>query len=135
MMHDVHARRRASQKRAIEPLEVLAHQPARQEVVGLDRLARRIDHAPIADPAVARRDGPVIEADPVTGLVTLRLERVQGQLPAGVVQKEVVGLRDVVNARARRSRLDHVDRDVNAGWQLLARRCDHALERAGPPWS
>ena len=48
-----HARRRASQKRAVEPLEVLAHQPARQEVVGLDRLARRIDHAPIADPAVA----------------------------------------------------------------------------------
>ena len=41
VMNDVHARRRAVDERPVEPPEVLAHQAARQEMVPLDRLARR----------------------------------------------------------------------------------------------
>ena len=134
-MHDVHARWRAGQQGSIEPLEVLAHQSARQEMVGLDRLARWIDHALVADPPIAPRHGPVVQPDAIAGLIILRLERVQGELPAGIVEQEIVGLRYVVYARAWRSRLDHVDGHVDAGRQVLARDCDHALEGADAPWS
>ena len=87
MMHDVHIWRRAGQKRAIEPPEVLAHQTARQEVMGLDRLARRIYRTLVPDPPVARRCCPVVQAEPVAGLMRLRLKRVQGELPTGVVEE------------------------------------------------
>ena len=71
VMDDVDARRCAGGQRAVEPLEVLAHQAARQEVMALDRLTRRILHAPVADPAVALGDRPVVQTDAVAGLVVL----------------------------------------------------------------
>lgn len=125
----------APAKGAIEPLEVFAHQSARQEVVGLDGLTSGVDHTAVADPAVAPPDGPVVQPDPIGRLVRLRLERVQRELPAGIVEEEVVRLRDVVDARARSSRLNDVDRHVNAGSQVLARECNYTFERAHSPWS
>ena len=134
-MDDVDAAWRAGDQRPVEPLEVLAHQAARKEMVGLDRLTCRVDHAPVAHPPVASRDGPVVQTHPVTRLVVLGLERIQRELPAGVVEKEVVGLGYVVDARPRGSGLDDVNGDVNAWPKLLACGRDHALERAHAPWS
>ena len=71
-------RRRAGKERPVEPLEVLAHQAARQEVVGLDRLTRWVDRAPFAHPPVASCDSPVVQANGVARLIGLGLERVQG---------------------------------------------------------
>ena len=135
VMDDVYASWRAGDKRAVEPLEILAHQPARKEVVGLDRTTAWVDHAPVAHPSVPTLDRPVIQAQSVARLVGLGLERVQRELPAWVVEEEVVGLRDVVHAGARRSGLDDVHGDVNAWPKLLARGGDHALEGADAPWS
>ena len=100
----------------------------------LDRLTCRIDHAAVVHPAVASLDGPVIQPDPVVRLVGLGLERVQRELPAGVVEKEVVGLGYVVDARAGSSRLNHVHGDVDPRSKLLARGRDHALKSADAPW-
>jgi hypothetical protein len=98
MVNDVHIRRGAVQERVVEPLEVLAHQAARQEVMGLDRIARRIDRTPVADPPVAPLDHPVVQAEPVRGLIRLGLEGIQRELPAGVVEEQVVRLSCVVDA-------------------------------------
>ena len=135
VMDDVDAWWRAGEKRPVEPLEVLAHQTAGQEVVRLDRLTRRVDRAPVAHPPVASPDGPVEQSNPVARLVRLGFERVQGELPAGVVEEEVVRLGYVIDAGAGSSRLDHVNGDINAGPQLLARGRDHALKSADAPWS
>ena len=86
-MDDVQTRRRAGEKRTIEPLEVLAHQAARQEVTGLDRVTRRIDRTLLADPPVAPRSYPVVQTDSVAGLIGLRLERIQRELPAGIIEE------------------------------------------------
>ena len=53
----------------------------------LDRLAGRIYRTPVADPTVAASDYPVVRPDPVARLMRLRLERVEGELPAGVVEQ------------------------------------------------
>ena len=135
VMDDVDARRRAGQKRPVEPVEVLAHQAARQEVVALDRLTPRVDRAPVTHPPVASCDGPVVQTNAVAWLVGLGFERVQRELPAGVVEDEVVGLGDVVDAGAGGSRLDHVHRDVKARPKLFARGRDHTLKGADAPWS
>ena len=135
VMDDVQAGWRTGEKRPVEPLEVLAHQAARQEVMWLDRLTRRVDHAPVAHPPVAARDGPVVQANRVARLVGLGLERVQRELPASVVEKQVVRLVYVVDAGAGGSRLDHVHGDVLAGREVLAGGRDHALKRADAPWS
>ena len=119
----------------IEPPEVLAHQAAGKKVVGLDRPTRRVDHAAVAHPAVASLDGPSVQANSVERLIGLGLEWVQGELPARVVEKQVVRLGHVVDAGARGSWLDHVNGDVNARPKLLACCGDHALKSADAPWS
>jgi hypothetical protein len=103
--------------------------------MGFDWPTPRVDHAPVAYPAVASRNGPVIKPDSVARLVGLGLERVQRELPAGVVEKEVVGLRHVVDARARGARLNDVQGDVDARTQFLARSRDYTLKGADPPWA
>ena len=123
-----------SEKRPVEPLEVLAHQAAGKEMMRLDRLTRRVDHAPVTHPVVAALDGPAIQSNPVVRLVGLGLERVQRELPAGVVEKEVVGLGYVVDARSGSSRLNHVNGDVDSRLKLLACGRDHALKSADTPW-
>ena len=133
VMDDVNAGWRLGEKRTVEPLEVLAHQAAGQEMMGLNRLTRRVDRAPVADPAVALCNGPVVQATCVARLLGLGFERVQGELPAGVVEEEVVGLLDVVNARAGGSGLDHVHCDVKARPKLVASGRDHTLESADAP--
>ncbi|HYB24680.1 MAG TPA: hypothetical protein VED41_12835 [Solirubrobacteraceae bacterium] len=134
VMNDVNARWRADDERPVEPLEVFAHQTARQEVVSLDRLSRGVLDAAVAHPAVALRDGPVVQTNAVARLVVLGLERIQGELPAWIVEEKVVGLCHVVHARAWSSRLNHVHSDVDARLALLARRRDHALKSADAPW-
>ena len=124
-----------SEKRPVEPLEVLAHQAAGEEMMRLDRLTRRVDHAAIAYPAVASLDGPVIQSNPVVRLVGLGLERVQRELPARVVEKQVVGLGYVVDARAGSSRLNHVNGDVDPGrssWRAVVTTRSRAQTPHGP---
>ena len=135
VMDDVDVWRRAGDEAPVEPLEVLAHQAPRQEVVGLDRLARGIDLAAIPNPAVAPCDRPVVETDPVARLVVLGLERIQRELAAGVVEQQVVGLGHVVDARAGRSGLDHVHFDVNAAakpWRAVVTTRSSAQTPHGP---
>ena len=103
--------------------------------MALDRLTRRVLHAPVADPAVALGDRPVVQTDAVAGLIVLGFERVQRELPAGVVEDEVVGLAYVVDAGTRGSGLDHVHGDVNARPELLACGADHSLKGADAPRS
>src|SRR6185437_10227734 len=110
-------------------------EPPRQEVVRLDRLTRGILHAAVAHPTVALADGPVVQPDAVARLVVLDLERVERELSARVVEKQVVGLAGVVNARSRRSGFDHVHGNVDARSELLARGRDHALQGADAPGS
>ena len=76
VVDDVDALWRALEKRPVEPPEVLAHQPAGQEVVRLDRLTPRVDRAPVAHPPVACFDRPVVQTNPVARLVGLGLERI-----------------------------------------------------------
>src|ERR1051326_2479458 len=101
----------------------------------LDRLTGWLDRAPIPDPPIAARDGPVVETYPVARLFILSLEGVQRELPAGVVEKEIVGLCYVVDPRTGGSGLNHVHGDVNSRPKLLARGRDHALKSADAPRS
>ena len=133
VVDDMDARWGAGDKRPVEPLEVLAHQAAGKEVVGLDRLPHPVDHATVAHPAVASLDGPLVQSNSVVRLVGLGLERVQGELPAGVVEEEVVGLGYVVDAGARGSRLDHVNGDIDGRRKLLTCCGDNALKSADAP--
>ena len=122
VMSDLDVRRGAGDQRAVEPLEVLAHQAPRQEVMGLDRLAGRIDLAAVADPPVAPLEHPVVQPDAVARLVVLGVERIQRQLATGVVEQQVVWLRHVVDARAGRPGLDHVHFDLEPDGQALRER-------------
>ena len=135
VVNNVDPRRRAGHQRPVEPLEVLAHQAPRKEVVALDRLTRRVDHAPVVDPVIAASDRPLVQTNCVRRLVLLDLERIQGQLAAGIVEQQVVGLFHVVDARAGGSRLDDVHGDVNPGPMLLSCSRDDALQGADTPWS
>ena len=83
-------------------------------MVGLDRLTRRVYRAPVTYPAVALYDGPLVQTDPVGRLVELTFERVERELPTGVIEKEVIGLSYVVDAGARGPGLDHVHSNVEA---------------------
>ena len=103
--------------------------------MGFDRGSGPIDHAPVADPPVAARDRPVVEPDSVARLVGLGGERIERELPARVVEQQVVGLVDVVDAGARGPRLDHVHGDVSSRPELLTSSGDHALQRADAPRS
>jgi hypothetical protein len=96
-------------------------------VVGLDRLARRVDHAAVVDPPIPLGNGPLVQTDPIARLVVRSRERVQRKLTAWVIEKEIVRLGHVVNARAGSSGLDDVHSDIYARPKLLAGCGDHAL--------
>src|SRR5579863_1595351 len=99
----------------------------------VDGTSGRIDSAGVPDPPVAASGRPFIKPDAVARLVALRRERVKGQLPAGVVQQQVVGLRHVIDARTRSPRLDHVHCDSQIRRHTLTGGTDNAFERAESP--
>ena len=126
-------RRGSGDERTVEPLEVLAHQAAGQEMMRLDRLAGGIHLTAIAYPPVSAVAHPVVESDPVARLVALGRERIQRELATGGVEQQVVGLGHVVDPRAGRPGLDHMHFDLEPRAQALAGGRDDPLQGAGSP--
>lgn len=133
VMDDLERRRSCIDQSSVEPLQVLAHEPAGEEMVWLDRLSRGVYRAAIAHPPVPLRDDPVIQADPIGRMAGLVSKGIQRELAAGVVEQQVVGLRDVVDARSGGRRLDHADLHLEPGPESLPCRRDEPLERARTP--
>ncbi len=115
VVDDVQGRRRGGDERLVEPLEVLGHDPARQEVVRGD-LPPVTDAAGIPVPAVSEVMRPFVETEAVAGPGMVPLVRigVHRQLPARVVHEQVVGLGDSVHPGTRRRRLHDMDADLRA---------------------
>ena len=130
MPDDLHLRGRRSDERRVEPLQVLAHEPAREVVVRGDLAPERADLAGVADPPVAGRRDPFVQAGGVLGRWSFVLPGIERHLTARGVEDQVVRLVHRVDARTGRVRLDDVDPHRTP---LRARAGDHALEEAQAP--
>ena len=130
VVDDLHLGRRRLDEGGVEPLQVLAHDPSREVVVGRDLAPGRVDPAGVAHPAVADRGHPLVEADRVRRRRPVVLPRVQRDLTAGRVEDQEVGLVDGIDPRAGRIGLD----DVHAHRTPSGSRFGHdALEHAHAP--
>jgi hypothetical protein len=100
---DLEVRRGLSHQRVVEPDQVLAHQPPGQVVGGQDGVTPGADAALVTHPAVAAVHRPLVQAHavPVGG-------GVEGELTAGVVEDQEVGLLGGVNPASELRGVDHV---------------------------
>ena len=67
VVDDLHLRGRRRDERRVEPLQVLAHEPARDVVVAGYLAPGGADPACVAHPAVAGGGDPLVQADGVAG--------------------------------------------------------------------
>ena len=111
---DLEVRGGVGHQGVVEPGQVLAHETAGKVVGGPDRLALGADPALVPHPAEAPHDRPFVEADGVGRVLFAVRGRVEGQLPAGVVEDQVVGLAGRVDAAAQLAGLDQVHPDGGA---------------------
>src|ERR1035437_5037840 len=133
VMDDLDVSRRVPDQFAIEPLQVLAHDPPRNEVVlGYLRPAS-IDAAGVPFPSIAPADQPLVEAHPVAVIGGVVTPGIQGNLAAGGVHDQIVGLIDRVDPGPGSRGLDHVDPDRPAARFPLAGGPDDPLQHAESP--
>ena len=99
------------QQRVVEPDQVLAHQPAREVVGGSDRLPLCAYPAFVPDPSEAPHHRPFVEPYRIGRVLLAVGGRIEGKLPARVVEHEVVGLAGGVHPAAELARLDEVHPD------------------------
>ncbi len=106
--HDLKIRRGVSDQGLVEPRQVLAHEPARKIVSRQNRLAARADLVLVADATISLLERPLVEAHGVGGVFILVGGCVQGELPARIVQDQIVGLCGGVDPAAELARFDDV---------------------------
>ena len=87
----------------IEPLQVLAHEPARDVVVAGYLAPGATDLAGVAHPAVAGARNPLVQAHGVRGRWTRVLPRIERDLPTRSVEDQIVGLVHCIDTRAGRA--------------------------------
>src|SRR5262249_27475581 len=91
-----------------------------------------IDDALFPYPPIAALDGPRVQPHAVARRFRVR-ERVQRELRAGIVQKQVVGLVERVHTGARSARINGVDLEVRPGAIAATRGRDEPLEGTQAP--
>ena len=105
---DLEVRRRVVHQRFVEPGEVFTHQSPGQVVGGPNSLTPGTDAALVTHPAVAADHCPLVQAYGVGRGVVLVGGGVEGELTAGVVEHQEVGLLGGVNPASELSGLDDV---------------------------
>ena len=101
VVHDLGIGRCVLDQLPVEPLQVLAHGLPRHEVVLGDLGAPTAHPASVPVPAVAAADEPLVEAHPVAVSGGVVFPGIKGDLAAGCVHDQVVGLIDRVDPRTR----------------------------------
>ena len=107
--HYLEVGRGVGHQRVVEPDQVLAHQPPGQVVGGQDGVTPGADAALVTHPAVAADHRPRVQAHGVGGEGVPVGGDVEGELTAGVVEQEEVGLLGRVNPASELSGLDHME--------------------------
>ena len=105
---DLEVGRGVGHQRVVEPDQVLAHQPPGQVVGGQDGVTPGADTALVTHPAVAADHRPRVQAHGVGGEGVPVGGDVEGELTAGVVEHQEVGLLGGVNPASELSGLDQV---------------------------
>ena len=105
---DLEVGRGVGHQRVVEPDQVLAHQPPGQVVGGQDGVTPGADTALVTHPAVAADHRPPVQAHGVGGEGVPVGGDVEGELTAGVVEHQEVGLLGGVNPASELSGLDQV---------------------------
>ena len=100
---------RRRDERRVEPLQVLAHEPARDVVVAGYPATGAVDPAGVAHPAVPGCGDPLVQADGVLGRRAFVLPGIERNLPARSVEYQIVGLVYCIDTRARCAGLDDMD--------------------------
>ena len=95
----------------VEPHQVLPHQPTGQVVGGLDRPALGADATLVPDPPVATLDRPLEEPECIGQLFWSLRRGIQRQLPAGVIEDEIVRLTLGIDPSTEGAGLDHMHSD------------------------
>ena len=103
---DLEVGRGVGHQRAVEPDEVLAHQPPGQVVGGQDGVTAGADAALVTHPAVAASPPPTACRPTAYGGGRLRRGGVERELTAGVVEHEEIRLLGGVDPASELSGLD-----------------------------
>ena len=108
MPDDLQVRRGVVHQRVVKPDQVLAHQPPGQVVGGQNGVTPDADPALVTHPVVAAGHRPQVQAHGVRGEGVAVGGGVQGELTAGVVEHQEVGLFGGVNPASELGGLDQM---------------------------